>query len=149
MNGAPSQPPRVAVPWQELHRDCRTLAAGLASRPGWKGIIGVARGGLVPAAILARELNIRLVETVCIATYDETVRGQARILKSLSEQGEGWLLVDDLVDTGATAKILRDMIPAAYFVTLYAKPQGKPYVDAFVREIPQDIWIEFPWDLPA
>ncbi|HBM12081.1 MAG TPA: xanthine phosphoribosyltransferase, partial [Rhodospirillaceae bacterium] len=61
--------------------------------------------------------------------------------------GEGWLIVDDLVDTGNTAKIVREMLPKAHFATVYAKPAGRPLVDTFVTEVSQDTWILFPWDV--
>ena len=52
--------------------------------------------------------------------------------------GEGWLIVqDDLVDTGETAKALRQMLPKAHFATAYAKPAGRPLVDTFVTEVSQ------------
>lgn len=57
------------VTWDQLHRDAKALAWRLLEQGPFKGIIGVARGGLVPAAIVARELNIRLVDTLCICTY--------------------------------------------------------------------------------
>ena len=56
------------------------------------------------------------------------------------------LIIDDLVDTGSTARIVRKMLPEAYFATVYAKPAGKPLVDAYVTEVSQDTWILFPWD---
>ena len=60
--------------------------------------------------------------------------------------GSGWLVVDDLVDTGTTARIVRALLPKAHFATVYAKPQGRPQVDTFVTEVSQDTWILFPWD---
>ena len=61
--------------------------------------------------------------------------------------GTGWLIVDDLVDTGETGKVLRSIMPKAHFATVYAKPLGRPIVDTFVTEVSQDTWIYFPWDL--
>ena len=101
----------------------------------------------MPAAIIARELDIRLVDTVCVSSYDwQDHSGEVEVLKPLDIDGEGWLLIDDLVDTGKTAKIVRDMLPKAHFATVYAKPQGRPLVDTFVTEVSQDTWILFPWD---
>ena len=112
----------------------------------WQGIIAVTRGGLVPAAIIARELDIRLVDTVCIASYVDRDQGDIEILKSTPGDGSGWLLIDDLVDTGKTAKVVREMVPRAHFATVYAKPAGRPLVDTFMTEVSQDTWILFPWD---
>ncbi len=135
------------VSWEELHRNARVLAWRLVQGGPYDGVVAITRGGLVPAAIVARELNLRLVDTICIATYEHKDQGQPNILKSVAGNGEGMLIVDDLVDTGTTAKIVRDMLPKAHFATIYAKPAGKPMVDTFVTEVSQDTWILFPWDV--
>ena len=135
------------IPWGQLHQDTRMLAVKLMDMGPFKGIIAVTRGGLVPAAIIAREFDIRLVDTVCVCSYQD--RDQAKttqILKTVEGDGEGWLMVDDLVDTGRTAKIIREMLPKAHFATVYAKPEGRPLVDTFITEVSQDTWILFPWD---
>lgn len=144
----PREPERYfPVSWEELHRDAKALAWRLAALGPWRGIVAITRGGLVPAHIVARELDIRLIDTVCIASYEETVQGEARVLKAVAGDGEGWLVIDDLVDTGRTGRIVRAMLPKAHFATVYAKPEGRPVVDTFVTEVSQDTWILFPWDL--
>ncbi len=135
------------VSWAEIHRDSRALAWRLLEMGPWKGIIAITRGGLVPAAIVARELEIHLVDTICITTYDEQKKDRSTILKGHDGDGDGLLLIDDLVDTGATAKIVKDMVPKAHFATVYAKPAGRPLVDTFITEVSQDTWIRFPWDM--
>jgi xanthine phosphoribosyltransferase len=138
------------VSWEQLHRDARALAWRLLDMDYFKGIVAITRGGLVPAAIIARELDIRLVETVCVSSYNwQDQRGQVEILKSVDGDGQGWLLIDDLVDTGATAKTVRELLPRAHFASVYAKPQGRPLVDTYVTEVSQDTWILFPWDADA
>jgi adenine/guanine phosphoribosyltransferase-like PRPP-binding protein len=114
----------------------------------FRGIVAVARGGLVPAAIVARELDIRRIDTICVARYDDAARepGTISVLKTLDGDGDGLLMIDDLVDTGETARIVRDLLPKAHFATLYAKPAGRPLVDTFVTEVSQDTWIVFPWE---
>ena len=124
----------------------RQLAERLLPANQWKGIIAVSRGGLVPAAILARELSIRYVDTVCISSYDHDHQREKLILKQANGDGEGFIVVDDLVDTGSTAHTIREMYPKAHFVTIFAKPAGKPLVDDYVIDIAQDTWIEQPWD---
>ncbi len=135
------------ISWEQLHRDSRALAWRLLSDHYFKGIIAITRGGLVPSAIIARELNIHMVDTVCVSSYDwQDKKGEAEVLKQFPGNGEGWLLVDDLVDTGRTAKLVKEMIPKAHFATVYAKPAGRPLVDTFITEVSQDTWILFPWD---
>lgn len=135
------------ISWEQLHRDAKALSRRLHDlNRTWKGIVAVTRGGLVPAAIIARELDIHLIDTICITSYDWQTQGESTILKSMDGDGEGLLIIDDLVDTGGTAKLVRQMLPKAYFATVYAKPAGKPLVDAHITEVSQDTWILFPWD---
>jgi xanthine phosphoribosyltransferase len=144
----------IVVSWPELHRDARYLSRVLHGLGEWKGIVAVTRGGLVPAALVARELEIRLIDTVCVVSYGaedeegaEQRQGELRWLKKVEGDGDGWLLIDDLVDTGRTARAVREMLPRAHFATLYAKPLGRPIVDTFVKEFKQEKWIYFPWDI--
>jgi xanthine phosphoribosyltransferase len=134
------------VTWDELHRHAKALAWRLVEMGPWRGIIAITRGGLVPAAIVARELDLRLVDTLCVASYDDRTKGEIRVLKGIAGDGEGFLIIDDLVDTGHTARAVREMLPKAHFATVYAKPLGRPLVDTFITEVSQDTWIHFPWD---
>lgn len=140
-----------AVGWDQLHRDSKALAWRLLDRAPFKGVVAITRGGLIPAAVVARELECRIIETVSIVTYDEEARGQPKIVKppAAAGDGAGWLVVDDLVDTGTTARVVRALLPKAHFATVYAKPAGKPLVDTFVTEVSQETWILFPWDTEA
>ena len=150
------QPKAFPVSWDQFHRDARALAWRLSGQGQWQAIVAITRGGLVPAAIVARELDIRLIESVCVASYhDYNNQGSLMVIKEvlpqLIAQGEGGgksiLIIDDLVDTGKTARVVREMMPKAHFATVYAKPQGRPLVDTFVTEVSQDTWIYFPWDM--
>ncbi|MCK3777571.1 xanthine phosphoribosyltransferase [Ensifer sesbaniae] len=142
------------VSWDQFHRDARALAWRLADNDQeWRAMVCITRGGLVPAAIICRELNIRMIETVCVASYhDYDTQGQMKVLKGIAPEiaengGEGVLIVDDLTDTGKTAAEVRAMLPKAHFAAVYAKPKGRPMVDTFVTEVSQDTWIYFPWDM--
>lgn len=142
------------VSWDMFHRDARALAWRLNGAGPFHAIVAITRGGLVPAAIVARELGIRVIETVCVASYAHTTQGELKVLKDVADavvdvgggEGRGVLIVDDLVDTGKTARIVRDLLPKAHFATVYAKPMGRPQVDTFITEVSQDTWIFFPWD---
>ncbi|MGQ0656025.1 MAG: xanthine phosphoribosyltransferase [Betaproteobacteria bacterium] len=153
----------IIISWVELHRDARYLSEVLHQKGPWKGIIAVTRGGLVPAALVARELDIRLIDTICVTSYGvggdagteggqvkagpEQVQGGVNVVKGVAGDGDGYLLIDDLVDTGRTAQVVRQLLPKAYFATLYAKPAGRPFVDTVVKEFKQTKWIFFPWDI--
>ena len=147
------------VSWDQIHRDARALAWRLDGKgPGeggtWKAVVGITRGGLVPAMIVARELDIRTIDTISIKSYkgdgDKGIQGELVVLKSpdpaMMGDGEGVLVVDDLVDSGRTLELVRQMYPRAHFATVYAKPAGNPLVDTYITEVSQDTWILFPWD---
>ncbi|MGD7070688.1 xanthine phosphoribosyltransferase [Acetobacter sp. AAB5] len=138
----------ATVTWDQLHRDARALAEALMPKMPIKGIVAVTRGGLIPAAIAARELGCRLIETISVVTYDEENMGKPQIIKEpvAAGDGEGFLIIDDLVDSGVTARVVREKLPKAYFACLYAKPAGKELTDLFITEVPQDTWVLFPWD---
>ncbi len=142
------------VTWDQLHRDARALAWRLIGKGPFRGLVAVTRGGLIPAAIVARELDVRLIESVSIVSYageSESSRATPEILKRPvgAGDGEGFLIVDDLVDTGATARVVRGMLPNAHFACIYAKPAARGAVDTFITEVSQDTWILFPWDTDA
>jgi xanthine phosphoribosyltransferase len=143
------------VSWDAFHRDARALAWRLTDLGPFQAIVCITRGGLVPAAIVARELNLRRIETVCVTSYAAPgTPGEVEVLKAPADaiigigggEGRGVVIVDDLVDTGSTARVVRAMLPKAHFATVYAKPMGRPLVDTFITEVSQDTWIYFPWD---
>ena len=146
------------VSWDQFHRDCKALAWRLMGpgkeQPAWHAIVAITRGGMVPAAIIARELGIRTIETICIASYHEYKdQGELEVIKGVNadvikaDGGKGVLVIDDLTDTGATAKKVREMLPNAHIATVYAKPTGVPMADTYITEVSQDTWIFFPWDM--
>src|SRR5215472_4037876 len=98
------------VSWDQFHRDCRALTWRLNEVGPFHGVIAITRGGLVPAAIVARELGLRVIDTVCVASYEHDKQGGLQLLKDISPDiaklgggtGKGLLIVDDLVDTGKT-----------------------------------------------
>ena len=137
------------ISWEQFHRDSRALAWRLlATKRKWKKIIAVARGGLIPATVIARELNIHYIDTICVSSYTAQHQGELSILKGVlgPDWAEEYLVIDDLVDTGATGRAIRDVISRVYFATVYAKPDGESVVDTFITGVSQDTWVLFPWD---
>ena len=143
------------ISWDQIHRDSRALAWRLDGRGPdegrWRAIVAITRGGMAPAMIIARELDIRLVDTISIRSYDHQTQGAAQVLSKPEAEmvgdGTGVLVSDDLVDSGKTLEVVREMYPKAHFATVYAKPKGEPMVDTFITGVSQDTWIFFPWDM--
>ena len=143
------------VSWDQIHRDARALAWRLdghgPDNGNWRAVVAITRGGMAPAMIVSRELDIRTVDTISVKSYDHQNQSAARVLKAPDEtlmgDGTGILVVDDLVDTGKTLELVRNLYPKAHFATVYAKPDGRNMVDTFITEVSQDTWIFFPWDM--
>ncbi len=143
------------VSWDQLHRDARALAWRLdghgPDNGAWKAVVAITRGGMAPAMIVARELDIRTVDTISVKSYDNQTQAAPKVIKfpdmELIGDGTGVLIVDDLVDTGRTLEVVRAHMPRAHVATVYAKPKGRAQVNTFVTEVSQDTWIFFPWDM--
>lgn len=143
------------ISWDQMHRDSRALAWRLEKMGpeggAWKAVVAITRGGMAPAMIIARELDIRTVDTISIKSYDHQAQSEAIVLKApdakIIGDGEGILIIDDLVDTGKTLEVVKSRYPKAHIATVYAKPKGRPMVDTFITEVSQDTWIFFPWDM--
>jgi xanthine phosphoribosyltransferase len=143
------------ISWDQIHRDSRALAWRLDGHGpddgAWRAVVAITRGGMAPAMIAARELDIRTVDTISIKSYDHQAQSEATVLQkpddALMGDGTGILIIDDLVDSGKTLEVVRALYPKAHFATVYAKPKGRPQVDTFITEVSQDTWIFFPWDM--
>ena len=143
------------VSWDQLHRDARALAWRLQGHGpengAWKAVVAITRGGMAPAMIVARELDIRTVDTISVKSYNHQTQSEPKVIKSPDMEvvgdGTGVLIVDDLVDTGRTLEVVRAHMPHAHIATVYAKPKGRPQVDTFITEVSPDTWIFFPWDM--
>ncbi|KPP87745.1 MAG: xanthine phosphoribosyltransferase [Rhodobacteraceae bacterium HLUCCO07] len=143
------------ISWDQIHRDSRALAWRLdgfgPDNGNWRAVVAITRGGMAPAMIVARELDIRTIDTISIKSYHYQQQGEAEVLKApdadLMGDGSGILVIDDLVDSGKTLELVRKMYPNAHFATVYAKPKGREQVDTFITEVSQDTWIFFPWDM--
>lgn len=144
-------PVDLPVTWQDIHRLAKELATKLRplhAQTPFKGVIAVTRGGLVPACLIARDLDMRVIETISVSSYDAQSQRELSVLNatSVAGDGSGWLVIDDLSDTGNTFRALRNILPNGHFACLYVKPDGKPMADSFVKEVTQNTWIFLPWE---
>jgi xanthine phosphoribosyltransferase len=103
------------VSWDQLHRDARALAWRLDGQGpdngAWRAVVAITRGGMAPAMIIARELDIRVVDTISVKSYNYQAQSEPKIIKtpdaSVVQDGTGVLIIDDLVDTGKTLEVVR------------------------------------------
>jgi xanthine phosphoribosyltransferase len=107
-----------------LHRDAKALARRLAGDRAARGTVALPRGGLVPAAIMAGEPALRIIDTIRVGSCEDRAQGEVEVLKGVAGDGEGPLMVHGLVVTGGTARVVRDILPKARFATICARPAG-------------------------
>jgi len=140
---------KVHISWNEFHQDTKLLAEKIKADGEYNKIIAVSRGGLLPAAIVSYELDIRNTHAINISSYDGEQQRQVADVKidiNIGEVDNHTIIIDDLSDTGATIKLLRNLFPNARVATVYAKPSGINDVDIFAKKMP-DKWLVFPWDI--
>jgi len=144
-----TKPSQSILDWTEIETLSQRLADILRPVGPFIGIAAITRGGLAPALLVAQELNIRLIDTIGLQTYQNRSLDRPTWVKPPSPHmgdGAGWLVIDDLTDTGTTLRHIRPLLPKATFAALYAKPAGKPLLDHYVTEVEQSCWLVFPWE---
>lgn len=141
---------KLYLNWSDFHQHTKELCKKIKDSGSYNKIIAISRGGLIPAGIIAYELDIRNNEAINFSSYDNHYDRRSddeiEISGHVGPVDEKTLIVDDLSDTGRTFQILREVYPQAKFVTVYAKKQGAPVVDINAVDLPDD-WIVFPWDV--
>lgn len=146
-----SAPPKhldMPLTWEEINLHAKSLALKLMDKGPWTGVVAITTGGMVPACIIARHLKIKHIETLCISSYDDQSQRKTSVIKAAAGAGDGtgWLVIDDLSDTGNTFRTARELMPKAHYASLYAKPAGESAVDTYIMSVSTDTWIHFPWE---
>lgn len=138
------------IDWREAEALARTLAEKVkASTKKFEGIIAVAKGGLIPAYFLSRDLGIDKIELVCTNHYDS---GRNRLPQPKlilppkpdpKHNYRNWLIVEDVVETGETIQLLRKHFPHTAVACLVRKTDFP--VRFFARQ--ERDWVRFAWEL--
>ncbi len=141
---------KILYTWQRLEQDAVHLADKIGEGK-YDAIIAITRGGLIPAYYLARLLNIKVIHTLSLSSYEEEQRGtivfhsiqgiSLQIDSEIIEQKKV-LFVDDIVDSGETIRTIRKLYPEAPFATLVSRGNLDP--EYFVAH--EHAWVEFPWE---
>lgn len=140
---------KLYLSWEDIVKNSCEFADNLKKQRHWTKLVAITRGGLVPAALLARCLGIKYIDTICLNSYDdaEDLQKETDVLKEIRNSGSEFLVIDDLVDTGKTMKFVQEMLPNAYRACLYAKPKGVQYIHSYHTLYPQETWLVFPWEV--
>ena len=86
------------IDWNSFHQDVKLLAQKIKATGGFNKIIAISRGGLLPAGILAYELDIRNSQAINISSYDNNERREDDKIEldcNVGEVDNHTLIVDD------------------------------------------------------
>lgn len=137
--------------WADIERDTLALIKDLP-RDRYDGILAVTRGGLIPAGMISQHLDITVIETIGLVSYHGQAQTAVKVTKSPKipeDDHHKWLIVDELVDTGATVNYLRQHFPNSDIAAVYAKPKGHGIADYTGIEFDESRWLVFPWETDA
>ena len=91
-------------------------------------------------------LGIQDVDVIALKTYADRKRSkEIKVYKRIKSEKK-LVVIDDLVDSGETAKIVKEMMPNSKFVVLYAKTSGKKQADLHLYDFKDSDWLVFPWE---
>jgi len=150
----PASLSRETVTWDEVAAMCAALAAQLRGTT-FDAVLGIARGGLVPTALLAQELGIRNVLVAAVESYQGDRRGAIRFLQFPPEtelRAIRLLLADDIWDSGRTIHAVRERAESCGARVTVAVLHYKPSRSHFPLEQPDhwcretDAWVLYPWE---
>ena len=129
---------KVYYTWDRYQEDLGTLADDLQFEPSV--IVGIARGGLVPAVQLSHILGKSL-----LSCHYQTRDGGRKERIKIPEYA---LIVDDINDTGKTLTGVTEKVEHDRFatLTLFNKSTSMFKVDYFAKDAKDDEWIVFPWE---
>lgn len=145
---------KLNINYDQLQVDTLFLAEKLSEvvKPNTK-LITISRGGLFVGGLLSYTLNIKEVENVSIASYEEDREGankKVRLLTPFPETNktQNHIVVDDINDTSETYRFVSQFMKSDWhFATVYHKPrETNETPDFYGREIPVEEWVVFPWD---
>ena len=137
---------QVFLSYHDIHTDCIELAKKIKKKYKPEKLILISRGGLIPGSIIANYLGIQDVDVIALKTYADRKRSkEIKVYKRIKSEKK-LVVIDDLVDSGETAKIVKEMMPNSKFVVLYAKTSGKKQADLHLYDFRDKDWLVFPWE---
>jgi xanthine phosphoribosyltransferase len=134
-------------------KDVCTQLLSRADAASFSGIAVVLNGGFIPAYWLRKLLGIAGVDLplalIDVRSYHDYMQQgaiEAVMLPDLGD-GQGWIIIDEVCDTGNTFAFLQSHYPRAVYASLTVKEKGRGVVDHFGLSFAQDQWLVFPWEV--
>jgi hypoxanthine phosphoribosyltransferase len=145
---------RETLSWADFGHACRELA-GYIDADGFRPdlILAIARGGLFPAGALGYALDVKNLHVINVEFYtgvDQRLDMPVvlpPVPKPVDLSGSRVLIADDVADTGATLRLVKDFcadhVADVRCAVIYEKPRSAVKCEYAWRHT--DLWIDFPW----
>jgi hypoxanthine phosphoribosyltransferase len=139
--------PTIRFGWETIELAVESLAY-MVQPLGIKHIIGVARGGLIPATMLSHKLKLPM-HMVIARSYEGTRRTLEKPVEIHMAPDlvklPNVLIVDDVIDSASTLDALKVRFPAAHHAVIVNK---RPLLPAMhFCYVPVGVWVKFPWEV--
>lgn len=144
--------PRQTIQWTTIEWYCDDLVRLIQpSVIPIKKIVAIARGGMVPASIIANALDIRDVHAIPISSYVEMAKAEFLSQPFAPHTISMWnkhdtLFVDDIVDSGDTYRFIQRHFPKTRFAALMVRSSSPVVSDFYAHIFQGNDWIVFPWE---
>jgi hypoxanthine phosphoribosyltransferase len=153
-----SEVKKVYISWSEVHNIVEEFVNKFSLLKKDVEIFGIARGGWIPAQLVAYKLDVPRVYSIGLSTYkDDIINGN--FCKPIMYQGVAGnfikkhiLLIDDIADTGKSfehvIKYIDTFVGCEFITTftLFSKTRSSVMPVYYGRVVADDEWIVFPWD---
>jgi len=106
-------------------------------------IVGVGRGGLIPATILSYKLGINDLQNIAINTRHSDNIEIYQIPQNLKGKV---LVVDDINDTGVTFETIKKLLDVDITFASLIKRYNTKFDNIYAHLATNDDWYVFPWD---
>jgi len=151
---------KIALSWDECLGYSQALAGLIKGRTGapYDLIVSIARGGWIPARLIAKHLNIRELVSYGVRSYnDEDEQEKVVVYQDFPKnidtlvRDRHVLIVDDIADTGKTLRTAYDILLKLHPKTLatactHFKKRSTIEPKFYIHEVEDTTWIEFPWE---
>ena len=150
----------IELSWADVDNATDRLAVEvLNSQINIDAILGLSRGGLVPAVLLANKLNIDRVYSYGLRSYTGNMIGAIKTYQHIGANlgtEENILIVDDISDKGETLGYVKGQVCTdshldyihknIYTCTLCIKRSTNFLPTWHCDTYDDDVWVTFPWE---
>lgn len=130
--------------WGDFEHEIKALSEKVDYNPDI--LVGITRGGLVPARLLSKYLKVKDMYCLTVKKVGEERKVVTEVLDDLSDKN--LLLVEDMIETGRSLAVAKQYLESkgakVKTACLYTMPISEVNPDFYLKQVKE---VEkFPWD---